>query len=781
MTSYVVCTAVSRRELPSARVLGASVGRSASEATFVVLIVDGEAGADRERFETVSLADVGLGGPLGREMCGIYTRSELEQAVRPWLVEFCLARTGLPVVSLDAACEVFGSLESLARAAPSDGVAVTPHIRQPIPDDGLLPDEETLLGWGTYDSGCIVLGEGSAGSPFLEFWKQHCRRRVNPLDYRWLNLVHLFAHEVIDDPSYDVAYWNAWERELSRHKDQILVGGRPLRLLQFRGFDPERTELFTTEQQAGARVLLSEHPLLAELSWARAAALLRAHHERDAASPYRWASSACGTELDPATRATYLAGLNRLDTSEAPLPGPFDDDGGLGFAAWLSSLSGLTNVPPYLSLLCDSFPDLTSAFPDHRKEHRSAAGLCEWIHNRDDIRAIRARELLGESPASSLLDVPTLIPVVEPPRTVGINVIGYHHAEDGIGEAGRLVAAAAAGAGIPCSGYSLRATPSSLAHHPDFPIGTRFEGDTNVFCVGMDSLESTMESIPPTAGRGRKSVSVWFWETDTIPERHLVAFDLVDEVWAGSSFTKQALDRTGRGPVKVIPLPVVIPRTGPRLSRQELGLPDGFLVLSMFSWLSVLERKNPQGVIDAFTRAFDPEDGAHLVIKSHGEVRGDARSERLRLRSSRPDIHFVDGHVRQREVWAMFEACDCYISLHRSEGFGLTMAEAMAAGRPVIATAWSGNLDFMDEQTSYLVPAAVTAIPRDVPVYGGIGQWAEPDIEAAAAALRRVHDDPAGAQAVGRRARSHIERTRSPQASGAVLAKYLEDLHRRAC
>jgi glycosyltransferase involved in cell wall biosynthesis len=200
----------------------------------------------------------------------------------------------------------------------------------------------------------------------------------------------------------------------------------------------------------------------------------------------------------------------------------------------------------------------------------------------------------------------------------------------------------------------------------------------------------------------------------------------------------------------------------------------------MFSWLSVLERKNPQGVIDAFTRAFDPEDGAHLVIKSHGEVRGDARSERLRLRSSRPDIHFVDGHVRQSEVWAMFDACDCYISLHRSEGFGLTMAEAMAAGRPVIATAWSGNLDFMDERTSYLVPAAVTAIPGDVPVYGGLGQWAEPDVEAAAAALRRVHDDPAGAQAVGRRARSHIERTRSTQASGAVLAKYLEDLHARA-
>ena len=780
MTSYTICTAVSRRKLPSARVLGRSVEQSARDATFVVLILDGQPNDDEESFTTVSLSDVGLGGPLGREMCGIYAEIELEQAVRPWLIEFCLARAALPVISLDADCEVFGSLESFVRSAPQDGVAVIPYIRQPIPNDGLLPDEETLLRWGTYDAGCVAIGAESAGGPFLEFWKQHCQRRVNPLDSRWLNLVHLFPHSVNDDPAYDVGYWNAWERELTRQKDQILAGGRPLRLLQFKGFDPERSELLTTEQQAGARVILSEHPVLAELSGARAAALLRAQYERHTALPYGWASSACGTELDPATRATYLAGLNRLDSSDARLPGPFDDDGGLGFAAWLSSLSGSTNVPPYLSLLCDSYPDLTSAFPDHRTVYRSAAGLCEWIHNRNDIRAITARDLLGESSVFSLLDVPTEIPVVAAPRTTGINVIGYHHAEDGIGEAGRLVAAAAAGAGIPCIGYSLRATPSSLAHRPGFPIGTQFEGETNVFCVGMDLLEPTMEAIPPTAGRGRRSVSVWFWETDAIPERHLAAFDLVDEVWAGSSFTKQALDRSGRGPVKVIPLPVVVPHARPSQSRRELGLPDGFLVFSMFSWLSVLERKNPQGVIDAFTRAFDPEDGAHLVIKSHGEVRGDARSERLRLRSSRPDIHFVDGHVRQSEVWAMFDACDCYISLHRSEGFGLTMAEAMAAGRPVIATAWSGNLDFMDEQTSYLVPAAVTAIPGDVPVYGGLGRWAEPDVEAAAAALRRVHDDPTGAQAVGRRARSHIERTRSTQASGAVLAKYLEDLHARA-
>jgi glycosyltransferase involved in cell wall biosynthesis len=128
----------------------------------------------------------------------------------------------------------------------------------------------------------------------------------------------------------------------------------------------------------------------------------------------------------------------------------------------------------------------------------------------------------------------------------------------------------------------------------------------------------------------------------------------------------------------------------------------------------------------------------------------------------------------------MLDHCDCYASLHRSEGFGLTMAEAMARGKPVVATGWSGNLDFMDERTAHLVPGTVVPVPADVPVYGGSGQWAEPDLAAAAVAIRQVYDDPAGAAALGRRARTHIERTLSPMESGRALARAAERLrHRR--
>jgi glycosyltransferase involved in cell wall biosynthesis len=781
--AYTICTSISRRGLPLTRVLAGSVVRHAPEADLVVLVVDGPEGCDGEPYSTLSLSDIGLGGSLGNEMRGIYSQIELEHAVRPWLVDSCLAKTGRPVVFLDPSCELFGSLEALARAPGDHEVAVSPHVLEPLPRDGLLPDEAAVLAWGIYDPGCMAVGARSRGGPFLEFWKEHCYRRESLLEQRWLDFVHCFPHVLVDDPSYDVAFWNAWGRPLTRDNGRVLVNGEPLRLFQFRGFDPEMPELLSVEQQTPARVLLGEHQLLADLCRQRAEFLLEAGYQREARIPYAWRSTPYGTDLNPAIRATYLSALTRQATEESPVPGPFDDDGGAEFAAWLESLSGSTGVPPYLSLLCDTSLDLSTAFPNHRVDQRSAESLCEWIHNRTDPRAIKARNLIGESfelPPGDPSSTHSGTPEVPPPAVEGLNVIGYHHAEDGIGQAGRLVAAAAGAAGVSCTGYSLRATPSSLFHRPDISTGSEFGGDTNLFCVGINLLGPTIEQLPPAAMHGRKSASLWFWETDRVPPHLLPAFDLVDEVWAGSSFTKGALDRAGKGPVRVLPLPVPIPSTLPSLTRRELGLPEGFLVFFMFSWLSVLERKNPEGVIDAFIQAFEPKDGAHLVIKSHGEVRGDARSERLRLRSSRPDIHFLDGHVRQNTVWAMLNACDCFISLHRSEGFGLTMAEAMALGKPVVATGWSGNLDFMDERTAYLMPATLSPIPEAVPVYGGLGNWAEPDLAAATFALRQIYEDPTSARKMGTRARDHMQRTRSPAVSGRVLARYLNDLHGRS-
>ena len=445
MTAYTICTAVSRRELSLARVLGKSVARHAPEAHLVVLVVDEPESepesSDGNWYESVSLSDIGLGDALGNEFRGVYDQVELEHAVRPWLTEFCLSRKAQPVVLLDPSCELFGSLEGFAYAPQDDEVAVSPHVLDPLPRDAWHPDEEAVLRWGIYDPGCLVIGAHARGGQFLEFWKSHCRRREALLEQRWLDFVHCFPHAVVDDPSYDVAFWNVWGRPLTRNDGRILANGEPLRIFHFRGFDPERPELLSAEQHTPVRVLLSEHPVLADMCRQRAESLLAAGYRRDVALPYAWAVTPYGTELTPAIRATYLFALTRQSPEETLVPGPFDGDGGAAFAEWLRSLSGSTGVPPYLSMLCDSNLDLTNAFPHHRIDHHSAAGILQWSQNATDPRAIRARNLIGDSVELRPDTLSSTDRGVPPPSGAGLNVIGYHHAEDGIGQAGRLVAA----------------------------------------------------------------------------------------------------------------------------------------------------------------------------------------------------------------------------------------------------------------------------------------------------------------------------------------------------
>jgi glycosyltransferase involved in cell wall biosynthesis len=339
-----------------------------------------------------------------------------------------------------------------------------------------------------------------------------------------------------------------------------------------------------------------------------------------------------------------------------------------------------------------------------------------------------------------------------------VNLTGFLDGELGLGEVARKLGRGLERAEIPFAAIPYRRTPSRQEHPLELQTWQEAPFDTNVICLNADYLHAFLADVGVDFFTGRYSIGVWFWESSSFRPEDLDGFRFLDEVWVASEYVRQAVSAKADISVFVAPLPVEEPPK-PTHSRQDLGLAEGFMFLFLFDFVSG-QRKNPTAVVEAFKRAFAPGDGPALVMKSINgrERKPQLLDELIAAAEGRPDIHVVDAYVPVDEKDSYMAACDCYVSLHRSEGFGLTMAEAMAHAKPVIATGYSGNLEFMTERNSYLVPYHLTPVPAHWWAYSPGAEWAEPDIQAAASLMQRVYRDHDESRARGARAREDILR-----------------------
>jgi glycosyltransferase involved in cell wall biosynthesis len=317
------------------------------------------------------------------------------------------------------------------------------------------------------------------------------------------------------------------------------------------------------------------------------------------------------------------------------------------------------------------------------------------------------------------------------------------------------------------AGYGEHGFEDVLRDHPR----STFE----LLAINADELPDFVERMGSDYFRGPR-IGIWGWETNSIPERWKSAFDMVDEIWVYSRFMAENIGVVAPVPVITLPPPVQ-PPADPRQAIR-LDVPnDAFMFLFVFDYLSTIQRKNPVGLIEAFSQAFAPGEGPHLLIKTiNGPLRPFAEEEVLWAAHGHPEIHVVDRSLSVPERDALMTGCDCYVSLHRSEGFGLTLAEAMAIGKPVIGTAYSGNLDFMNAENSYLVDYEPSRVGPGCEIYPADGEWAQPSTEHAAALMRRVYANPQETARIGAKARADIARELSPRATGAAMRTRLEEL-----
>lgn len=306
--------------------------------------------------------------------------------------------------------------------------------------------------------------------------------------------------------------------------------------------------------------------------------------------------------------------------------------------------------------------------------------------------------------------------------------------------------------------------------------------DISLICDNPDGFISLKMRLPANVFGHRYVIAYSFWELPEFPENWMHVFGDINEYWAGSRFIQDAV--TLKSPVPVVRIPPVVQLNSARsFQREHFGLPENrFLLLTMADTFSVLERKNPLGVVRAFKKAFsgkDPRVG--LIIKINNPEHLTSSWQILADEISDCDnVFIVDRGLTGDEITSLISNSDCYVSLHRSEGFGLGPAEAMSLGKPIIATNWSGNTDYMTKDNSIGIDYELVKVGRNYGNYESDQYWAEPDIEQAAYWMKRVSQDPDFARTIGMRGRETISSEYSAEAVGKLIRKRLEYIRRCA-
>jgi glycosyltransferase involved in cell wall biosynthesis len=774
--------------------LAAGISAHHSGARLTVLTLDGGMPTD-PLLEWISPDEPGI-GPLD-PLFASNRRADAIEWLKPRLLGHLLTTGEEMAIYVDAGVHVTAPLTPVFDSLQRSGMVVVPRAVQPPPNDTLRPDAADLRRAGRLGSTLIGATSWAVGSRFVHWWiarlddavsfsRTSCEapRLADRALTRWLDIAparHPEIH-VLEDRGCGFGWWNAHERVLEFDRDRFLVDGRPLRFAHFDGFDPVRPYLLGP---SGGRVRTSDSPALATLSESYLQQLIEAGwtdpRRRDAVGRSLPGGELFDDRLSHLLAAAHAAGC-RFD--------PFDPQGHEQFFEWLrgpAPQGAHAGVNRFLWQLYCEREDLPQAYPD--LDGADGADFVDWAW-------VFGREQMG-IPERLLPSRPPAIPAAAhdgrnhfrlpalprgPKPDMSVNVTGLFRGTLGLGEAARGYVHALEAAQVSVSTTTVEVgqfVAESGGPHAGYGQveykERRGDGSAgfNLICINADELGAFADNVGEHFFAQRPSIGVWAWETDHVPARWERAFHLLDEIWVYSTYVAENLSQAAPIPVKRVPPPVSAP--APCDVSLDLDVPSGFLFLFMFDFFSTTARKNPVGLVHAFREAFDPDEGPQLVIKTINGVHRTAELEELLWAArGRSDVHVVDRSLNARERDALVASCDCYVSLHRSEGFGLTIAECMALGKPVIVTAYSAPTDFMTEDNSYPVPYELTRVGADCQIYPPEGTWAEPDTAAAASLMRRVIEASAEAAQKGQRARLDIERLYAPAVTGGIARARLE-------
>lgn len=362
----------------------------------------------------------------------------------------------------------------------------------------------------------------------------------------------------------------------------------------------------------------------------------------------------------------------------------------------------------------------------------------------------------------------------------GLNFIGYARAEMGLGEAMRMLVGAVNLLYTPFLVRDFNPTLRNSQNNNSLSkyLSKKCSLSINCICIGPDLVYRLPIWLDRSEWLKKYNIGYWYWELARIPQEWKYVGKIVDEIWVNTEFVAQSMREICPKVIK-IPFGVEFDVEALVSSRATFGLPDDkFIFLCSFDFNSSLDRKNPKAVIDAFLKAYPSDsDNVILAIKSiNGAPHNPALAELKKYTISFKHIVYLDEYLNGAEMRSLLAVSDCYVSLHRSEGLGLGLAESMYLGKPVIATAYSGNMEFMNEDNSCLVPFELIPVERDQ-YLGWEGQvWADPNVEMAAELMKKIVNDDLYRHQIGHAAACYMREHHSHKVVSLHIDKRLFEI-----
>lgn len=746
-----------------------------------------------ETFRSQILCLDELEHPSIHDMRERYGPVEFATSIKPTCF-LLLARRfpGCLVSYLDPDIEAFGPFVELEEFMARHSITLMPHTVIP-PEDEFEASALTIQKSGLFNFGYIGMNTAEPAAMDALYWwerrlEHECRIAHGQgifVDQKWGNFfvcrpsAGVFLH-----PGYNVAYWNLHERTVSTGDEGFVVNGQSLRFFHYSGYDPFNPEELSKYQN---RHVLRALPAVAALCDSYKEKLLEAGYKtwrktgfnsktkiqrnlreswksfgKAALSAERALLQSSNSRIRRAFRGKKISpGIKRsfvlLDWSLLQFP-LFSRAIGRTATKVCNGLLAISTAPS--EFLNNTLRSYSDRLPD-RSVSNDMSGEC--------LPGNSASKLSENSASRN--------------TTNKVALAGYLTGEMGIGETGRAIVRALDSANNTVDLYDIT-NHYARRQHEEFaarllPILDRPPGyQLGIVCVNADQLTSTLRMpVGEILLNCTKRVGYWFWETEDFPQRWAHCANYLDEVWVATKFVADAIGRKVDTPVRIVP-PAIILEDKAEISRQSLALPDDKQIfVNLFDSRSFTERKNPLGLISAFRTAVDrdPEmrESALLVIKCTN-MHPDTLDTLTKQAGDLP-IRIVNRYFSRAETLGLMRAADCVVSLHRAEGLGLTMIEAMLCGKPTIATAYSGNMDFMNEKNSLLVKHRIVPAAGEIGPYQG-SVWAEPDTDHAADQMIRILRDRETVSILAEQGRKDALDFFSPERSANKISEALRDL-----